>query len=809
MKKKIIALLMAVLMLGCSAAGCSKDKADPGSPDSKQEEADGKVTGDTADGSGEAVEKPTILTGIYRGTSMKLEEGENLSSSVSPYIDKDSGEILFITSKNEEFEEKDEAGETYYRWKVHYYALKVDSEMNILERNELTLEDGVYLNRGVLTKDSVFFVSEEYSENTDSSTVYLNRYNLATGEITTSNPLNTMFESTDGGWFYVDNLVTDADGNIYLSQSQEICVLNSEFVKQYSVMLSDWINSMSSSPDGRVFVSMYSGGGYGLFEIDKEARQLKTEPVYSSTTNISGIMFGDGYDMYIANNNGIYGKTGENEPELLFNYMNSDIDSTDFEPFAVVDKDNFLVQERSIDSEGYSKATASLYKKSDDIDLSKIKVFDIAAPNGVNYDLRPVVIAYNKSHKDSRINVTDYSQYRTKEDYTAGITKLGTDLANGLYKPDIIILSNYNCEKIQDFIIKNNAYVDFNTLLADEPEILEDMFGGAKRVLSTSDGKLWGIAKLLNVTTLLTNSPELMDKESWTLDEMLEYNKTLPEGTSLMFGFFRDYFFMPAAGFFYNSFVNMDEYTCDFENETFYELLEYIVSLPTREVYQQQLDQMYSQENENRYEQYQTGKVALYSPDIYDVTGCLENEMAFNTKEYNAIGYPTDTGYGSMAQVDTAFVITTWCDDAEGAWEFIRSAVRPETSEESRYYRRSGIPAFKSVFNAACDEYINNNYIFDFYYDGSSSYGSYGAGDVPLNELDRPGIRTTFTEEDKQAFFDFLENKVGGMMVTSIPEEVMGIIGEEVSSYAAGVNTAENCASKIQSRVSIWLSEHE
>ncbi len=807
MKKttKLTALLLALLMLGGSMAACSK-KENPDSPDSKQGEVkDGET------GGGEVIEKPTVLTGVYRGISLTLEEGENLNTSIMPYIDKDTGETTFITSKGKEIEEKEENGDIFYRWENHFFAVKVDKDMNVIDRKELTLEDGVYLNRGALTKDCVYYVTEEYSENYDSSTVYMNKYVLETGEIKTSSPLNTMFESSDGGWFYVDKIVTDTDGNIYLTQNQEICVLNSDFAKLYCVQLNEWINSMSSSPDGRVFVSMYADRGYGLFELDKENRQLKTEPVYSSTSNISGIMFGEGYDMFIADKNGIYGKTGENEPELLFNYMNSDIDGSGFEPMAAINKDTFLVSEQVISPDGYYNRTAAVYKKSDDIDLSQIKVFEIAAPNGVDYDFKPSVISYNKSHKDSRINVTDYSQYRTKEDYTAGITKLGTDLANGLYKPDMIIMSSYNCEAVRDYILNNDLFVDYNTILADEPEILEDMFGGARRILSTSDGKMWGIAKQLYVTTLLTNSPELMDKESWTLDEMLDYSKTLPEGTALMDGIFRDFFFMPTSAYFYNSFINMDEYTCSFENETFYKLLEFIVTLPTQEVYQQQFEQYYSQENDNRYEQYQTGKVALYSPDLYDVISWLQNELAFNTKEYNAIGYPTDSGCGSMADADNAFVITTWCDDVDGAWDFIRSAVRPDgaSSSSSRSYR-SGVPAFKSVFNAACDEYINNNYVFDFYYDGSSSYGSFEAGDVPMNELDRPGIRTTFTEEDKQAFADFLDNKVGGMtMSSSIPEEVMSIIGEEVSSYAAGVNTAESCASKIQSRVSIWLSEHE
>ena len=37
---------------------------------------------------------------------------------------------------------------------------------------------------------------------------------------------------------------------------------------------------------------------------------------------------------------------------------------------------------------------------------------------------------------------------------------------------------------------------------------------------------------------------------------------------------------------------------------------------------------------------------------------------------------------------------------------------------------------------------------------------------------------------------------------------ISAIIEEELSAFAAGVGTAEDCAAKIQSRVSIWMAEH-
>ncbi|MCR5682925.1 MAG: hypothetical protein K6G29_10805, partial [Clostridiales bacterium] len=41
-----------------------------------------------------------------------------------------------------------------------------------------------------------------------------------------------------------------------------------------------------------------------------------------------------------------------------------------------------------------------------------------------------------------------------------------------------------------------------------------------------------------------------------------------------------------------------------------------------------------------------------------------------------------------------------------------------------------------------------------------------------------------------------------------LPFEVASIIREEISSFLGGVGTAEDCAKKIQSRMSIWLAEN-
>ena len=45
--------------------------------------------------------------------------------------------------------------------------------------------------------------------------------------------------------------------------------------------------------------------------------------------------------------------------------------------------------------------------------------------------MRDMVAKFNKTNTEYRMKVTDYSQYATNDDYTAGITKLNTEIIAG------------------------------------------------------------------------------------------------------------------------------------------------------------------------------------------------------------------------------------------------------------------------------------------------------------------------------------------------------------------------------------------
>ena len=61
------------------------------------------------------------------------------------------------------------------------------------------------------------------------------------------------------------------------------------------------------------------------------------------------------------------------------------------------------------------------------------------------------------------------------------------------------------------------------------------------------------------------------------------------------------------------------------------------------------------------------------------------------------------------------------------------------------------------------------------------------------------------TIDETLAFFD----RAAAPILEMTPDTVTSILTEEISACLSGVGTAEDCAAKIQSRVSIWLAENK
>lgn len=769
MKKRQTAALLAFLML---LTACSKNEGDIDKSNDTQEET---------------VEKTTLLTGVFTEKSIEAPEEYNICGG-QPYIDSESGNISILYMDYFYDEDSDD-----YLFGYNYKLCEYDSELNLVNESDVAISSD-YISSAVILKDSIVYMESVYEN--DSTSYYITRYNLADGSKTQSSDVKQLFDtSTTSDWFYIEYIAMDNDGNIYLTADGEILVMNSDFVKQYSIPINSWVYSIARSNDGEMYINSYFDEGMGIAKIDREKKAL-SEPIYLNDST-SGIFFADGYDFYSKNDYGIYGYNITEdgvEKEEIMNFENSDIYSSSFELIAVLSKDKIIANDRDMDT---YENNVVVMDKSHDIDLSQIKVVEIATAEYSNYTFSSKVVKYNKAHKDSRIVVNDYTKYDTPDDYNAGRTKLMNEVSTGVYKPDILICSSDT--GTASYFVKNEIFLDLNDFISGDPDIQsDDILDSVKLTFSTSDGKLWGLASNFNVNTLVGKKSELGDKTSWTFDELLDYAASLPEGVSLIDNNSQSnmlYFFDEA----FASFIDLENNTCNFENETFYKFLNYLKTLPEESNYDVDYDY-----DSNYYSQYQNGSVALYGAYIYSPVSFPELQCVFNSKDYTIIGMPTynESSKGGTMRFSNAYMITKYCENTDVAWDFVKTLL----ISDDEYY--DGFSILKSDLRKLCEKYYD--YEFEFYFSGGAMYGTYDKENPGSQEnMTEPGILTHFTEEDTELIMNYLNNECGSPIASEIPDEVLSIITEEITSFTGGAKSAEDCARVIQSRVSIYLAEHE
>lgn len=790
--RRLTALLLCALVLGTS---CAKDG-----------ENGANTNGETV----EEIAKTEVLTNVFKGTGVELPEEYSINTGVKPYYDTETGEMkVFCTHWYESDVVNEEGYNEYVRDNI---LLTIGADGTVVNEQKLELDEDAYVN-GVLTGDKLYYICNKYDEASMKESYHAAVYSLADGTNTMSEDVKGLFAQTDDEWFYLQYMAVDGDGYLYLAAEQEIVVLNDAFVKQFSVTSQNWINELTAAADGTVWAAGYFDSGYGFVPIDKSTKSFGKTVELPSNMNAQQYLFADGYDVYLSTDDGLYGYNFTSaeaaEPELVFSYANSDLHGNSVEVAKVVSTDCVILYEQ--DPETYDRYPA-IYSRSADIDLSQMKVLEIAYTNS-EWNLSSSIVKFNKANDGVRIVARDYSQYNTDEDYQAGAKKLTNDILLGIYKPDMVTGYSASDDVISQLYV-NDLYTDLYPLMEADGTIARDeILGCVTRTFETDEGELWALGSSVTVQTLMGTKEMLGDRTGWTLSEMIDFAQSLPEGTQLMLGLNQQsavYSLLGVNG--YGMFVDVETNTCDFESEGFLKYLEYLSTLPgtNKPSNRAEAEAMVSASSgEERYLLYHNGQVALKNIYYYGVNDWVGTDAEFNTPDVVRIGYPTADGTTNGAQVDmTPYVITSFCEYPDEAWDFIESLIAPDTEFNSRTLGRSGIPVLKEQFMQVCAEEYDS--LFEIYFDGGMSWGTYNPEYDDLEaEMREPGIRKFFTEEDAQAMLKWFDEEVGAPAAGAVDAEITEIVNEEITSYLGGAKTAADCARIIQSRVSIWLAEHE
>lgn len=391
---------------------------------------------------------------------------------------------------------------------------------------------------------------------------------------------------------------------------------------------------------------------------------------------------------------------------------------------------------------------------------------------------------FNSSQSEYQIEVKDYGRYKNPQE------RLDLDIVSGEI-PDILDMSSLDFDQYsaKGLLCDLYAYMD-----ADEEIGREDFIDNVLRAMEI-DGRLYYMTPFFTVGGLMGRAQDTA--EPLTLRRLKEMESRYGEGTK-GFGHRSNIgilYMLTEAD--YKHFIDWETGVCHFDTEEFRELLEYACSYPDRQIVMQDTTEVAQEMREHKV----LFKDLAGTPDLSNLffyRDIFDAEVGF-------IGYPSRDGKGASAgraYLSYAIGITVTSKQKEGAWEFLKTLMSEEYSvRQMEEYPTDGYPLRRDAFEAMVRKYTATQAYTDAYGHAISPVN----GSIGLEGIESETI--PLTEEDiayLRGIIVAIDHAEG-----NFAPAVLAILTEEAQSYFDGRQEIDKTIENIQSRVSVYVSEHQ
>lgn len=673
-----------------------------------------------------------------------------------------------------------------------------------------TTDDGklVVVESAYLTYNDAPEAIEKYSDEYYSYSHYNNVYFIRT--------LSQNGDVISGGQIvlgedeYINayNSIIDNDGNLVCGNDGGIVVINmdGEIISRFSTDDDDggYIDTIVKLNDGRIAGALYGKEGMELRVIDTANSTFgATLPLPAEC--YSPINGGGEYDLYYTNGSYFYGiKYSEDwqtcENVKLFNWINCDVSSDNITSVLVRDDGSVLtvINDYNSSSESYDITLATISLVPYDSVPHKQEI--TLATQYLQWDIRDKIVTFNRKNDQYRIVVKDYSEFNTEDDYSAGLTKLTTELLAGNV-PDILDLNGLPYEQLAGKGLLADLYEFID---ADDKLSRDDFFPNVMKALEVNGG-LYSTVSGFSLATVIGASSVVGDEPGWTYDEFNAALATMREYNSDCDPFdiytTREDILKVCLQLDMSNYVNWATGEVNFDNDSFVGLLQFASNFPESfdfENYEYSPDD----NTENRIA---NGRQMLVNTSIYSIDSVMYNDTYFGGESV-FVGYPTlDGSCGNLINVDGGYAISAKSAYKDAAWSFLRNFLTEEyQSDESNVYN---IPFNINAYNARIEKYMTPSYEKDA--DGNYKLDADG-NKIPIPMISygtENGVIDFYALTQEQA--DKLYNAVisATSLYTYETDSIFDIVVEQSQAFFAGQKTAEDVAKLVQSKANIYVNE--
>ena len=599
------------------------------------------------------------------------------------------------------------------------------------------------------------------------------------------------------GWFWIYGMAY-AEDRVLLVTPDGLQILNADGSKAGSISFEGYPGALFRLRDGTLCLQ-YSDNMSGVQRLAAlDVAGGRVSKTWDCPKNVYSFFPGGGdYDLYYQSGVNVYGwNLDDAEGEVLFSWLNVDVLEGNLAGWTARPDGSVFAVTNTWDSKWENVTTEFVTLEKKNYDAVPHKETLTLACLWADSNLQNAVVRFNRT-SNVRIDVIDYSQYNNEDDWSAGTTKLTTEIMSGQL-PDILALSDLPYQQLaaKGLIVDLYPFID-----ADKEISREDFMPNLLQALDV-DGKLCSTLSTFTVVTLGGASSVVGSTPGWTYDDLRAALASMPEGCTVLDEF-------TTSGDILRAVVTIDadhyiDWTSgkvNFESKEFIDTLNFSKLFPNAfDSYNYNWDEYESEEQRIR-----EGKQLLSRMYIGSFTGIAQNELLFGG-DLTYIGFPTASGVGSYLTLDSGYGITSSCADKDTAWEFLRGFMTEKSYETGYYYW--GFPANRSQLEKQLKEAMtveyekdeNGNYLLD----DKGERIPIAIGGTWNEETGEVTSIYALTQEQADKLTEVINSAT---KLYSQNTAVLDIISEQTDAFFAGQKSAEEVARLIQGKLSIYVNE--
>lgn len=597
----------------------------------------------------------------------------------------------------------------------------------------------------------------------------------------------SQFNENEEEYFYMSGMVADGDRGICVSVGNELLGISFEGELLYRIPAGEGIDgfmSLVNLSDGSAAVLAYANdySQVKLLSVDAETGKLVDNEVDFDRSVYRVYPFGGDYDFGYNKGESFFGFDADTGTETkLLTWINCDVDGNNLSGVFPQENGDIVCLTTEYGNEGGSTNYLIRLAKTPYDQVPQKTTLTLAC-TGLDYTVKNEILKFNRMDGDYRIEVRDYSEFNTDEDYTAGNTKLITEIGAGAV-PDILITNGLPIDTFsaRGYFTDLWSFIDADAELGGREALVEPFLNAISQ-----DGKLYWITNSFNLVTLAGPSSIVGTEPGWTYDDFYAALDQMPEGCEILsLGTTKQSVFDSICNLNLDSFVDWGTGTCNFDSEEFINLLKFTDLFPKDFDWE---NHEWSQDD-NDDVRIKEGRQLLMSVSLGYPFDMVYYSQSFGGN-MTLIGFPDVPGSGAVfSTYSPGFAISETCKEKDAAWRFVSGFLKEDFQNN---YGSYGFSVNRKLFDKSFQDALGqefNNYVMD-------ASGEY------VNQT------ITFTQEDMDMLMNVINNtQLFGQSYASTQDQLQKIVSEEVSSYFAGEKSAEDVAAMIQNRASIYVSE--